>query len=638
MARSDRTRPHARWGGLSVLLICAAATSAAPVRADLTGKWRFDFGPQFTDVTQTGNSVSFVLTVQNVAFLFNGTLSGSDLRATVSVPSCAPLITAVVSPDESSFNGTLSNTGSPCTMPASTPITGQRCGCFDGNSNDGDGCDARCQVEVCYTCSGDPSVCTPAFDGSSCDDGSPCTANETCTGGTCGGGQPVTPPCVDLSGAWLLHYSFTDFQYEFDSQAVFRQTNTQLEVGGLAGPIDPISGAFQLVETNPQECAPDRFIGQAAADSRTLTGVFTEHVMTPTMCPGFDAQVTGTRCGGGTLDSGEECDDGNAAAGDGCDANCRVERCYGCIGSPSVCSPLPDGTTCDDQQDCTVGDACHSGACTGSAQPDGSACSDHDVCTLGDACASGVCTGTPLDCGLCGACAGTSPTCILQPDGFACDDGDGCTVGDTCHAGACTAGGPMFCDPCFSCVGNGQCVVAPRTGCLRSRLPSRTTLLLRNTSGSDNDAVTWKWQRGQAITLAALGDPTQQNPYALCIYDETAAAPVLLFSAVAQNVSCPDLACWTARPKGFLYHSANGDGHGLTEIDLRARRDGRARALVKGKGPFLMLNGLPTPPLPLPLRVQLHAINSPTCFEAEYGSAGVSTNSDGVFKARATGP
>lgn len=269
---------------------------------------------------------------------------------------------------------------------------------------------------------------------------------------------------------------------------------------------------------------------------------------------------------------------------------------------------------------------------------------DGNICTLGDACVSGVCTGTPLDCGPCGVCAGTSPTCTPRPDGSACDDGDGCTVGDSCHAGTCTAGAPMFCDPCFSCVGNGECVVAPRTGCLVSKSPSRTTLLLQNASSDDDDMVTWKWRRGEETPFAALGDPTQSTAYALCIYDESSATPALLFSAVAQNLSCPDSACWTAGEHGFSYRSTTGDGLGLTRIDLVAKRDGRAKVLVKGKGPFLShrLYGLPTPPLSLPLRVQLDALDLgsalPTCFEAEYAGAGVSANDHGIFRARATGP
>jgi cysteine-rich repeat protein len=44
-------------------------------------------------------------------------------------------------------------------------------------------------------------------------------------------------------------------------------------------------------------------------------------------------------CGNGLVEPGEECDDGNLAANDGCDGACRTEVCYVCEGSPSVCGP-----------------------------------------------------------------------------------------------------------------------------------------------------------------------------------------------------------------------------------------------------------------------------------------------------------
>jgi cysteine-rich repeat protein len=37
------------------------------------------------------------------------------------------------------------------------------------------------------------------------------------------------------------------------------------------------------------------------------------------------------------LSSGEGCDDGNTASGDGCSSSCSVEDNYACSGQPSVC-------------------------------------------------------------------------------------------------------------------------------------------------------------------------------------------------------------------------------------------------------------------------------------------------------------
>lgn len=52
---------------------------------------------------------------------------------------------------------------------------------------------------------------------------------------------------------------------------------------------------------------------------------------------------SGPVCGNGILEVGEECDDGNRIDGDGCSANCLVERGYVCTGSPSVCKKKSSG-------------------------------------------------------------------------------------------------------------------------------------------------------------------------------------------------------------------------------------------------------------------------------------------------------
>lgn len=71
-------------------------------------------------------------------------------------------------------------------------------------------------------------------------------------------------------------------------------------------------------------------------------------------------------CGNGTLDPTEQCDDGNSTGGDGCSAQCTIESCFMCVGQPSICSPAPAGTACDDGNACTVGETCDgSGVCGG---------------------------------------------------------------------------------------------------------------------------------------------------------------------------------------------------------------------------------------------------------------------------------
>jgi len=93
-------------------------------------------------------------------------------------------------------------------------------------------------------------------------------------------------------------------------------------------------------------------------------------------------------CGDGHLDSGEECDDGNEVNGDGCETNCQFS-----------CHEHPD---CDDGVSCTV-ETCVPNerglACVSEPAADGAGCNDENPCTVGDACRGGVCvSGGPRDC------------------------------------------------------------------------------------------------------------------------------------------------------------------------------------------------------------------------------------------------
>jgi cysteine-rich repeat protein len=109
--------------------------------------------------------------------------------------------------------------------------------------------------------------------------------------------------------------------------------------------------------------------------------------------PGTNAiLIFDVRCGNGTLDSGEGCDDGNNAPYDGCDASCNVQLCYACAGEPSVCAP-DNGIPCDDGTICTLNDTCNGGYCYGTPN-DGVACNDANVCTVNDTCLGGGCIGS----------------------------------------------------------------------------------------------------------------------------------------------------------------------------------------------------------------------------------------------------
>src|SRR5262249_3255774 len=108
----------------------------------------------------------------------------------------------------------------------------------------------------------------------------------------------------------------------------------------------------------------------------------------------------------------------DTASGDGCSSACKVESCFTCTGTPSVCAPAGNGAPCNDGNACTQLDACLGGVCNG----------------------SNPVVRTPLDqgpdagTGDPGTGQGSAPA---KAEGAICTDGDRCTGPDTCQDGAC---------------------------------------------------------------------------------------------------------------------------------------------------------------------------------------------------------
>lgn len=344
---------------LVALLVSQCWAQSAPAQADLNGRWIL--GSTVFEITQVGSSVSFTY----FGFPFSG----------------------MITPD-GHLTGTL--TGAPCSPPgggidarlkadvyldglASCPPTGfdrffaRRCQCFDGNVTNGDGCDSECQIEPCFACSGDPSVCTPLGDGAPCDDGGACTNGEVCTGGVCGGGTTNTTFCVDMTGRWRIEgLSSLIGPFVFTQDIV--QRNDVLEFRSVAngalghlGTINPFTGAF-TVSTPVTDLFCVAFNGFDLVNSVTGAASFSRPLFvanaiayagTSTFCFEDAGSMTGSRCGGGILDPGEQCDDGNADDGDGCSSSCQTEaatavpehlKCYGVkdLGNPAFVSTSID--------------------------------------------------------------------------------------------------------------------------------------------------------------------------------------------------------------------------------------------------------------------------------------------------------
>jgi cysteine-rich repeat protein len=151
----------------------------------------------------------------------------------------------------------------------------------------------------------------------------------------------------------------------------------------------------------------------AAAAPFLVVGDPQDLVVPPLPFGGLYVYRESSRCGDGVHDAGEQCDDGNAVDGDGCDRNCRLSGCGNGVRDASE--------ACDDGNEVS-GDFCDAN-CTRSECGNGIAAGDEECDDGGN-----------------GAGDGCSPVCRLEVCGNGvldpteeCDDGN-TTPGDACAA------------------------------------------------------------------------------------------------------------------------------------------------------------------------------------------------------------
>jgi uncharacterized delta-60 repeat protein len=126
------------------------------------------------------------------------------------------------------------------------------------------------------------------------------------------------------------------------------------------------------------------------------------------------ARFVDGQCGNGTLEPGEECDDGNVVNGDGCDANCTVTRCGNTVTSSA--EECDDGNQQND-------DACKND-CTLNVCGDGVVRTGVEVCDDGNSIDDDGCSNS---------CQRTRCGDGVRDPSEECDDGN-TTNGDGCDA------------------------------------------------------------------------------------------------------------------------------------------------------------------------------------------------------------
>jgi len=305
-------------------------------------------------------------------------------------------------------------------------------------------------------CSPETGLCESAAgnQGAPCDDGDPCTLDETCLEGTCLPGpalldcddsNPCTDDqCVELQGCT---HDFNLAECE-DGNAC---TDEDRCSGGSCQPGDPLL-CYDGNQCTVDSCYPEQgciFLPIPLAcddgDSCTLD----------------DACLDGECLGGTVLD----CDDGNLCTDDLCDlvAGCVHQLNQAdcddsnpctvddqCAAGTCVAGPL---MSCDDGNSCTIDQCDPESGCQWEPMPDSQPCiyEDEGVAKLG-ACQEGTCACTP-HCGdkLCGddGCKGSCGECDCTEE---CLDGQ-------CEYTACTGRecGPDGCGGSCGTCASGSC-------------------------------------------------------------------------------------------------------------------------------------------------------------------------------------
>jgi hypothetical protein len=186
---------------------------------------------------------------------------------------------------------------------------------------------------------------------------------------------------------------------------------------------------------------------------------------------------------------------------------CTIDTCN--AQGQQVHTPVPAGTSCADSNlcngaetcnasaqcvagtpvVCTPSDQCHNagtcdpatGVCSNPSKPNGTVCNDGQNCTQPDTCQSGTCTGTPVvcmpsdQCHNAGTCNPATGVCSnpSKLNGTVCNDANGCTQTDTCQSGTCTGSNPVVCMASDQCHNAGTC--SPSTGmCSNPSKPNGT--------------------------------------------------------------------------------------------------------------------------------------------------------------------
>ncbi len=209
--------------------------------------------------------------------------------------------------------------------------------CDDGNITLGDGCDANCGLETGYGCTvdaGPDGICDTTGAGSVtpiCGDGI-VIGGEICDDGNTIAGDGCDATCATVETGYACDVDAT--------------SDGTCDTGG-AGSVVPVCGDGMVL--GGEVCDDGNTAANDGCDA-TCAAVETGYVCLQDTTPMDNICDTGGTgsvvpvCGDSIIVGPEVCDDGNATAGDGCDASCALETGYGCLEDTNPADGICDTT------------------------------------------------------------------------------------------------------------------------------------------------------------------------------------------------------------------------------------------------------------------------------------------------------
>jgi len=233
--------------------------------------------------------------------------------------------------------------------------------CDNGIDEDGDALH-DCQELDCI----DEAICTAAI-GAACAASTVLTNGVVATGDTSTGTDLFYGVCDDFFGSFPTGLA-KEATFSYTATAAGLVTFTATQVAGDFG----LYARTTCADGSTQLACADEVFNAGEAETIVLTvaagdvvTVFVDAFEVATegdfdIVASFNAQI----CGDGTAIGTEACDDGNTAAGDGCDATCQIELGFFCDGA----LPITLGTTTGDT---TTGTSLFDAPVDGTDCPDG---------------------------------------------------------------------------------------------------------------------------------------------------------------------------------------------------------------------------------------------------------------------------